>query len=173
MSKHWLIQNASFEPFLKLSTQKPWEAHATHLLQFTQVAVPTPIENGWAWYLTPQHVHILYGLLDADADYAIQEIPQEKKWHDLLDEDQMDLLHRDGRVVLGYLVGERNGDVLKINWVQSFVRQRGVMREMLDRISLQAGGTHFYPNELRKASTLNKFIWGKFGFGYDGIEDEI
>lgn len=111
---------------------------------------------------TPQNVYLLVG--NRHAQIYLQA--GEKQWSDILPPEKLAVMEKDGELVLGYVVGEKVEDTIRIHWIQSFVPRVGVMKQILAQIEKGAieGTDKYIPWEIDEAPEYVKKIWAKLGF---------
>ena len=163
----WLMHDTVLIPFID-DRQNPWgERFMTCAkVQFCEITCKYWRDKDpklrCPWVNTPQNVYLLVGSLSA------QNLAQagEKKWSDILPPDKLALMKKDKELVLGYVVGEKVEDTIRIHWIQSFVRRVGVMKQILFLIEKNAipGTDKYIPWEIDNAPEYVKEIWAKFGF---------
>lgn len=163
----WLMRDTDLIPFVG-ERRNPWglENKTRAKVQFCEITCKywrkNDPERSCPWMNTPQNVYLLVG--KRDAQVYIQE--GEKQWSDILPADKLTMMEKEGELVLGYVVGEKVDDTVRIHWIQSFVPRVGVMKQMLAQIENGAieGTDKYMPWEIEQAPEYVQKIWAKLGF---------
>ena len=167
MTSHFLIDDSVLVPFCD-ERQDPWgrEMFTKAKFQFCNVTHQYyrghDYESRCPWVNTPQNVYLLIGLKNSETLLK----PNELTWDKILTEDQHRTMKHDHELVLGYFVGERDTTkgTVKIHWIQSFVKRRGVMKKMLKSIKngVVDGCNGYIPWDIENSPEYVKEIWRKY-----------
>ena len=168
MPVEYLITDSSLVPFCDDDRQDPWgvERFTKAKFQLCELTNKYYRENDYnhkcPWVNTPQNVYLLVGSEHSEGYLETGE----QTWEQVLTEEQYKTLKNDHEIVLGYFVGEKDEEdrIIKIHWIQSFVKRKGIMRHMLRRVWKGdiKGYNEFIPWDVENAPDYVKKIWQKF-----------
>lgn len=162
---NFILKDADFAPLVEDSTKTPWgvipHRDMAKLDCVRQLVNDTNTNHGCIGaFGMMKNIYFLYGHLSSE-DFVRDG---EKKWIDILSDEQYKNISKTGTICLGWCIASRdttNKDRVIVHWIISYVKQHGVFERLIREISKEFNTSQIFPDELKCANDGAQKAWKK------------
>ena len=172
----YLLEQSDFIPFVADERKSPWGriskdqiARLDLMRQLTKDLQTNNACMGAAGMLN--NVYLLFG--DEDCEELVRD--GEKKWVDILDDEQHRNIKANGVICLGWCIATKDEkNHITIHWIISYVKQHGVFKRIINEVTKHFESGLIFPDELKNANEIVQKAWDGvrkiFDLDYSHIE---